>query len=205
MDPWLERGDLWPDVHNRLIAALGDVLGPRLRPRYFVALEERVYVEEAQGLALVGRPDLAVIGARRVTGNDARSAAAVVEVELPIADRLRETYLEIRSASEGEVVTVLEVLSPANKRAGEGRRLYLQKRSTVLATLEPRIHAGEGRGHAELSGHLTPRAAGLPTTSRSPWTERPCLASAARLQAARQLLGPIERDLDGWMARAIVV
>ena len=100
MDPWLERGDLCPDVHNRLIAALGDVLGPRLRPRYFVALEERVYVEEAQGLALVGRPDLAVIGARRVAANEARSAPAVVEVELPIADRLRETYLEIRSASE---------------------------------------------------------------------------------------------------------
>ena len=135
MDPWLERGDLWPDVHNRLIAALGDVLGPRLRPRYFVALEERVYVEEAQGLALVGRPDLAVVGAGRIAGGDTKSAAAVVEVELPMTDRLRETYLEIRSASEGEVVTVLEVLSPANKRAGEGRRLYLQKRSAVLATL----------------------------------------------------------------------
>ena len=106
MDPWLERGDLWPDVHNRLIAALGDVLGPRLRPRYFVALEERVYVEEAQGIALVGRPDLAAIGAGRIAGGDTKSAAAVVEVELPMTDRLRETYLEIGSASEGEVVTV---------------------------------------------------------------------------------------------------
>lgn len=135
MDPWLERSDHWPDVHNRLIAAIGDVLGPQLRPRYFVALEERVYVEEAQGLTLVGRPDLAVVGSRRTGGGDARSATAMVEVELPMADRLRETYLEIRTAREGEVVTVLEVLSPANKRTGEGRRLYLQKRSSVLATL----------------------------------------------------------------------
>jgi hypothetical protein len=135
MDPWLERSDLWPDVHNGLIAAIRDVLGPKLRPRYFVALEERVYVEEAPGLAFVGRPDLAVVGSRRTEGGEARGAAAVVEVELPIADRVRETYLEVRTAGEGEVVTVLEVLSPANKRAGEGRRLYLQKRSSVLATL----------------------------------------------------------------------
>jgi hypothetical protein len=135
MDPWLERSDLWPDVHNGLIAAIRDVLAPQLRPRYYVALEERVYVEEAQGLALVGRPDLAVVGARRTEAGDARTAAAVVEVELPMADRVRETYLEVRTPGEGEVVTVLEVLSPANKRGGEGRRLYLQKRSSVLATL----------------------------------------------------------------------
>ena len=135
MDPWLERPDLWPDVHNGLIAAVRDVLGPRLRPRYFVALEERVYVEEAQGLALVGRPAVAVVGPRSVGAGEGQAAAAVVEVELPIADRQRETYLEIRSAGEGEVVTVLEVLSPANKRSGEGRRVYLQKRSVVLATL----------------------------------------------------------------------
>jgi hypothetical protein len=135
MDPWLERPDLWPDVHNGLIAAIRDVLGPQLRPRYYVALEERVYVQEAQGLALVGRPDLAVVGSRQERGGESRAAAAVVEVELPLADRVRETYLEVRGAEEGEVVTVLEVLSPANKRPGEGRRLYLQKRSAVLATL----------------------------------------------------------------------
>lgn len=133
MDPWLERPELWPDVHNGLIAALREALGPRLRPRYFVALEERVYTEDAQGLALVGRPDLAVVGSRREAGSEARATAAVVEV--PVADRQRETYLEVRGTGDGEVVTVLELLSPSNKRGGEGRRLYLQKRSTVLATL----------------------------------------------------------------------
>jgi len=146
MDPWLERPDLWPDVHNRLIAALGDSLGPRLRPRYFVALEERVYLEEAQGLALVGRPDLAVVGSRRDIGGEVRAASAVVEVEVPVGDRQRETYLEVRSAGDGEVVTVLEVLSPSNKRAGEGRRLYLQKRSTVLSTLTSLVEIDLLRG-----------------------------------------------------------
>ena len=137
MDPYLEHPALWPDVHNGLIAAIRDTLGPLLRPRYFVALEERVYVEEAQGLTLVGRPDLTVVGSSRPEAAAAKAAtgAAVVEVEVPIADRLRETYLEVRGVEEGEVVTVIEVLSPANKRPGEGRRLYLQKRTSVLSTL----------------------------------------------------------------------
>ena len=47
---------------------------------------------------------------------------------------MRETYLEVRGVAEGDVVTVIEVLSPTNKRPGTGRRLYLDKRVTVLAT-----------------------------------------------------------------------
>ena len=44
MDPYLESPELWPDVHNGLIAALRDELSPRLRPSYYVALEERTYL-----------------------------------------------------------------------------------------------------------------------------------------------------------------
>lgn len=49
-------------------------------------------------------------------------------------DRVRETFLEVRVAGTGEVVTVVEVLSPANKRAGAGRRLYEEKRQEILGT-----------------------------------------------------------------------
>ena len=42
MDPWLEHPILWPDVHNRLIAALADVIAPLIAPRYFVRMERRV-------------------------------------------------------------------------------------------------------------------------------------------------------------------
>ncbi len=58
----------------------------------------------------------------------------VIEVELPIGAEVRETFLEVRTASEGEVVTVLELLSPANKRFGTGRRMYLDKRELILST-----------------------------------------------------------------------
>jgi hypothetical protein len=45
----------------------------------------------------------------------------------------RETYLVVRERATREVVTVLETLSPANKRrGGVGRREYLEKREEVL-------------------------------------------------------------------------
>jgi hypothetical protein len=43
-------------------------------------------------------------------------------------------YIEIRSIGEGEVVTVIEVISPSNKTPGHGRDSYLQKQDEVLAT-----------------------------------------------------------------------
>jgi hypothetical protein len=43
--------------------------------------------------------------------------------------------LEVRAVASHEVVTVLEVLSPTNKRRGEGREQYLRKRSTILASM----------------------------------------------------------------------
>lgn len=136
MDPYLEHPDLWPDVHNGLIAALRDDLSPTLRPRYYIALEERTYLEEPGELALVGRPDLTVVrrSGPSESGPESRRTPAVVEVELPMAERLRETYLEVRSVPAGEVVTVVELLSPGNKRPGTGRRVYLEKREVILST-----------------------------------------------------------------------
>lgn len=139
MDPYLERPELWPGLHNRLIAGLDETLGPLVRPRYYVALEERIYSEDPPELLLVGRPDLAVVRSHagppdRASGSWG-AATGVLEVEVPLADRVRETYLELRAAQDGEVVTVIEILSPSNKRPGEGRREYLRKRAAVLQSL----------------------------------------------------------------------
>jgi hypothetical protein len=52
---------------------------------------------------------------------------------LPMPEEKRETYLVIRSRETREVVTVVESLSPGNKRrASDGRREYLRKREEVL-------------------------------------------------------------------------
>ena len=48
-------------------------------------------------------------------------------------EETRETYLVIRERETREVVTVLETLSPSNKRpASNGRREYLTKRDEIL-------------------------------------------------------------------------
>jgi hypothetical protein len=52
---------------------------------------------------------------------------------LPVPEQVREAFLTIRERETMEVVTVIEVLSPGNKRAGsDGRREYLRKREEVL-------------------------------------------------------------------------
>ena len=143
MDPYLEHPGLWPDVHNGLIAELRNTLAPQLRPRYYVALEERTYLAEPAGLAFVSRPDITVVGsptpaASRISPGEASSMGMAtlepVIVELPMPELVRETYLEVRLAQTHAVIAVLELLSPANKRPGEGRQQYERKRLQVLTT-----------------------------------------------------------------------
>ncbi len=137
MDPYLENPDLWPGVHNRLIVALADELAPRLRPRYFVSVEERAYWDDFGDLQFAGRPDILVSGIPTPTAMAQPSAAPrsdVITVTLPIPDEITETYLEIHATGEDRVITVLEILSPSNKRRGRGREMYEEKRSLVLTS-----------------------------------------------------------------------
>jgi hypothetical protein len=138
MDPYLENPRLWPDVHNSLIASLRDVLAPLLRPRYAVGLEERTYLADPGELIFIGRPDLAVQAPRDAhpTGGGERVEATgtAIACEVPVPDHVRETYLEVRMPASGEVITVVELLSPTNKRPGAGRTLYLEKRATILGS-----------------------------------------------------------------------
>ena len=55
-----------------------------------------------------------------------------IRVTLPLTEEITERYLEIREVKTGKVVTVVEVLSPKNKKVGEGRDKYLTKRQKIL-------------------------------------------------------------------------
>lgn len=133
MDPYLEHPALWPDVHNSLIAALRDELAQAVAPRYYVALEQRAYLLTPDDIVLVGRPDLSMVGAPpRRDASPAPRQAAVLEVEPPMTDELRENYLEIREVKTGRVITVLQLLSPTNKINPDGREQYLRKRGQIL-------------------------------------------------------------------------
>ncbi len=136
MDPYLEHPTLWPDVHNSLIAAIRDTLSPILAPRYYVALEQRTYLLYLDDLVLVGRPDLAVVPSEGPQSVSALPLADVdvIEVEVPVDDEVTETYLEVRETGGGNVVTAVEVLSPANKLHRKGREDYEQKRRLIFSS-----------------------------------------------------------------------
>jgi hypothetical protein len=136
MDPYLEHPALWQDIHNRLITAVADVLSPILDPRYYVGIESRMVVVLPGDTRPIGRTDVGVmLGHGPQTLSPLPLAEVdVVEVELPMRDEAQETFLEVRETRTSKLITTLEILSPYNKRQGEGRSEYLGKREYVLGT-----------------------------------------------------------------------
>src|SRR4051794_21829204 len=109
MDPYLENPALWPDFHARFITIASDFLAERLRPRYVVGIEERVYLSDEGGPGRVLRvPDLQVSarargGERPFAGGGGGGAVAVEDLIEPVVattkvrhpDAVRETRLEV--------------------------------------------------------------------------------------------------------------
>ncbi|MGB3652972.1 MAG: DUF4058 family protein, partial [Rivularia sp. (in: cyanobacteria)] len=141
MNPYLENPELWPEVHSWIIIAIAESLVSQLRPKYRVAVEKRVYQMTDENTILVGIPDVSVSSSStKVPENSSNIAVASppakpVNVTLSMPEEVREGYLEVREVGTGEVVTIIEVLSPKNKRAGEGRNAYQKKRQKILTSL----------------------------------------------------------------------
>jgi hypothetical protein len=137
MDPYLESPTMWPDFHNSLVVAIRDCLVPLLLPRYHAALEQRIYAFTVEDLVQIGVPDVAIFRKPKEKWTAPREhvnpdASPALEVLVPVSTEVKEIFLEIRESSSKEVVTVVELLSPANKLHGKGRADYLEKRNTVL-------------------------------------------------------------------------
>lgn len=136
MDPYLEAPGLWPDVHHELLSVIRRDLNEKLRPRYVVRIEERVYVssESDPGREVIA-PDLHIVsGATYDRGGGAGIATVEpLEVTTVLDEEIHEARLEIVDSQGGSVVTVIEILSPTNKMPGAaGRESYLKKRREVL-------------------------------------------------------------------------
>jgi hypothetical protein len=141
MDPYLERRNVWPDVHSALIVATRDALALQVAPAYYVAIEERMYIVALDSAEFIGRSDVAIITApvEAQPAIEAETATAVASVPqtvvLPQFEEVHERYLEIRDTQTHAVATAMEILSPRNKAPGEGRGAYEEKRRQVLSTL----------------------------------------------------------------------
>jgi hypothetical protein len=144
MNPYLEHPDFWVEVHNRLIVAISDVLVPQVRPKYRVAIEKRIYqINQTDGDSgvLLGIPDVTVNRKPNDPDNQESTVAVAPPAEqpttvtVPIPEQIKQAYLEVRDVVTGQVVTAIEILSPVNKRAGEGRETYVKKRQNMFGSL----------------------------------------------------------------------
>lgn len=139
MNPYLEDAVFWREVHNRLIVAIANELGSKLRPKYYAAIETRTYLEDESDGILVGIPDAVVFAASPSRSPSTTTTSSTVtiptvqpqQVKLVEPIEVKERFLEVRTVKTHEVVTVIELLSPKNKR-GDGRSSYLKKRQAIL-------------------------------------------------------------------------
>jgi hypothetical protein len=102
MDPYLETPKLWPAFQHQLLACLYQNLLPVLVDRYRARVGTRTYVAETPLFTSV------------------------------IREQHTEEYLEIRDRQTGNLITLVEVVSPANKTTAAGRSAYLNARQLAI-------------------------------------------------------------------------
>jgi Protein of unknown function (DUF4058) len=137
MDPYLEDPLTWRSVHGALLTTLMSQLNNSLPEGLMAVIEDRVVISTQRSIS----PDVSIVrfatapnrpDSRGGTATLARvmaDPAVYVRHESPLPQR----HVVIRTV-RGELVTVIEVLSPTNKRAGKDREEYKNKQAELLAS-----------------------------------------------------------------------
>ena len=138
MDPYIEHPEIWSDFHSDLAAEIRSGLNKLIQPRHVARLvprvtHELVEIEKPRSV----RPD---VGAWRPLGGSEEGgvqtavlspapAQSLVAMEAP----LRLFTVEVVEASELQLVTAIEILSPVNKQPGlDAYDEYVRKRRELL-------------------------------------------------------------------------
>lgn len=103
MDPYLEDPKAWPKFQHHLVAAVYQILLPSLVDRYRARVVTRQYVAEVPLFTSVLR------------------------------ETHSEEYIEVRARADGRLVTVVDVVSLANRTTPAGRAAYLATRAEAIA------------------------------------------------------------------------
>jgi hypothetical protein len=170
MDPYLEDEALWPVFHHQLVMCLYQILLPGLVDRYRARVCQRHYVTEQALFTSVVR------------------------------EEHHEDYVEIRQRADGRLVTLVDVVSPANKVSAAGRAAYLEKRRegrNVNANLVELDLVLQGQPTLEYSRDGLPDWDYAVTVTRSTQPERYEIYTATlqkRLPRFRLPLAPDDRD-----------
>lgn len=139
MNPYLEQEDVWHVFHEQFCNRCFEALVSQVRPSYIVKIDHHVYIHEhaADERRLIGRGDVMVSASRGSPAPPGAPATATAPAygRVPAAvDVERESFIEIRDRQDRQLVTVVELLSPANKKAGPDRDQYSAKRRQLFAS-----------------------------------------------------------------------
>ncbi|MEZ4735865.1 MAG: DUF4058 family protein [Caldilineaceae bacterium] len=143
MDPYLE-GEMWQEFHETFAGVIRAQIMPQVRPKYVALLAKR-YVVDRPSLGIVQPSERHVYPDVHVVKPPSRPSAPMptyggvavmeptVEVPSPMIEEVPVLSIEIRDVAERRLVTLIEILSPVNKR-GEGAREYAQRRLELMQT-----------------------------------------------------------------------
>lgn len=137
INPYLEQPEYWSDFHNQFITALARKLIPQLLPKYRVVTDKWFYKVTDSTKIVIGRPDVTVQKSRDIltqtstTVTASKPSVQQIKVAVPLREEIQQSYIEVKDVATQEVVTAIEVLSPANRK-GEGRQKYEAKRQQIL-------------------------------------------------------------------------
>jgi hypothetical protein len=145
MDPYLEALSVWPGFHHKFAAELSTELNSILPAPYYADLEmrEEMGILEEHGAKSWIVPAVTIVrrphppqepdgGSTAVLTRTRREVSKWIEFEIR-TDPIRHHFVEIRDSLRGhKLITLIEILSPSNKRAGADREAYESKQREVL-------------------------------------------------------------------------
>ncbi len=146
MDPYLEAPDIWPDFHDALASEIRAELNQVLPAPYYARREmwTEVGIIDEEGLKRRIIPDISVVRpVHQIGPSQEGTRAAVLErprrdlsqaLEITLKDEpVQHPFVEIRDSSQGhKLITLIEILSPSNKRRGPDREAYRAKQAEIL-------------------------------------------------------------------------
>jgi Protein of unknown function (DUF4058) len=145
MDPYLEAPHIWPDLHDALATEIRNDLNQTLPTPYYARLEMRPELGIIEERTVRQRiiPDVTVVrhprptlepdaGGLAVLTQSRHEVSRFIEYEV-FTEPIRHHFIEIRdSAQSHKLITLLEIVSPSNKRVGPDREAYEEKQNDVL-------------------------------------------------------------------------
>src|ERR1051325_1209532 len=138
MDPYLE-GSEWQSFHSAFALEIARQLSGKLPDAYVARPEKDLILDEIEGVSIVSsgmiRPDTSLVAEPKsvYSTGSAPVLDRPLKRSIDMPRRVPHHFVEIYSVEGFELVTAIEVLSPANKR-GEGRDEYLAKRYRIVAS-----------------------------------------------------------------------